>query len=186
MVFPDRIFKRAVKEKRGLQPFLSLFICVLTFAAGGIYLFKVFQFPPVEIRLVTALLIILSTYVISIILTAVLSSFFNRVYSITIKLKGQPIRSDFRGNFLCHLHTFPYWMFLLFLYLLLSDVDIHTGWIVLLVCFIIRILDIEARLMKVVYKLRLIQGYVIVFVELVSISMGMGLGSLIISFRSCR
>jgi len=186
LLFPDGIFKRIIREKDTFRPFISILISSVFLSTLSIFLFKVCRLPQVSIRPNEAVLIVAGVYFLVIVLTAALSIFFNWLYSIAIRLKTQRLSSDFAGNFLCHIHVVPLWLFLVFLTVLTTDKDINGFLLSIAVCFTIRLLDIEARLIKIVYKLRLIQAYVIVFFEFILIVCGIGLGPLIVTLISSR
>ncbi|MCP4650553.1 MAG: hypothetical protein GY853_10800 [PVC group bacterium] len=184
LVFPDGIFKNVVKKEAALKVFFSTAISVVALTTLAVFLFKTYKRPEIIITSHTLFSIIISVYCSIIIIGAALSWFFNWIYSISVERRGWPVGSNFVGNFLCHIYMMPFWGMLIFLYTSIVPKTMNIGWIVVMVFYTIRILDIEARLIKVVYKLRLIQGYTIVFSQLVLIGIGMGLGSFLVSLIS--
>ncbi|MFH2137564.1 MAG: hypothetical protein ABII88_03515 [Candidatus Omnitrophota bacterium] len=184
LVFPDGVFKNTVNNESVIDSFIALFVSNIIMVSGMFYLFKKFKLPELIIPLGTMGLIIVAMYFATILLTAALSWFFNWIYSLAIERRGGPVSSNFVGNFLCHLYIMPMWIFMVLLYSYFNDKIMSVGWVLFIVLFMIRLFDIEARLLKIIYKLRLIQGYTIVFLQLLLIGIGMGLGSLIESFVS--
>ncbi len=178
LFFPDRILKRTIREESAFMPLMSLLISSVFFASLGLYCVKKFIIiiANFKIHLPAALLIILCFYFIAIIVTAALSVFFDWIYTNTVIVKNNRVSANFLGNFLCHTYVFPLWVVVFFAYIMFPKASDSLIVNSLSLALVIRLLDIEARLIKIVYGLRLIQGYILVFMELILVLLGMGIG----------
>ena len=181
LICPDRIFKNAVKKEAAFEVIISLFVTTLVMTPGLMNLFKIVRIPTFTINGSTLLLIMLSTFCVFILISAVMSWFFNWLYSLAIERRAGLVTSNFTGSFICHMYVIPYWALLGTLHSILSGKSIEVWWVLVSVLFAIRLLDIEARLIKVVYRMRLIKGYAVVLAQLLLIGLGMGLGSFIVN-----
>jgi len=179
LLSPDSIFKRTIKEESAVKPLISLFISCMFFTIVALYLIKKAAKPAVEIIMVQELMFILCAFFSCVLITAAISGFFNWVYSLMIKKGTEVLEPDFLSSFCCHAYVIPLWMFLLFVHIFFSIWYKNIIVIICVMIFIIRLLDIEARLLKTMYKLRLIQGYVIIFIQMLLLSLGAGIGFLI-------
>lgn len=177
LIFPDKIFKKILKEDISLRTFISIFISMSVLVTFGVYLFKIIRGPAIMVTWINFLTVFSSLYFIVIIASSAISLFFDWVYTLAIKVKNRPIESNFAGNFLCHLYILPFWFFLIFLFI---NLKINWWSILLFAGLIIRFLDIETRLIKVVYRLGLIQGYLIMLLEVLFIWVGINLGGVLI------
>ncbi|MDD5747124.1 MAG: hypothetical protein PHO30_07680 [Candidatus Omnitrophica bacterium] len=179
VLFPDSVFKKSVNAKTAFSAVGSLSLSSVFLVGVGLFGLKTFVHPNVEVTFLRAVAVIFGLWVMLIFLTAAMSWFLNSVYAGTIRIKGKPLDTDFFGNFLCRSYVIPWWVGLGFFYIAFLDRHESTAGILVFVLGGIRLLDIEARLVKVVYKLRLIQGYAVVFVEVLFIAAGMIVGSLL-------
>ena len=165
LLFPDRIFKRAVKDEDAFKPLTSLLFSAVLFSSLGIYILKNFTYFKLSISVLQVFLVILSVFFVFILLTSAVSGLLNWVYLMTFRIKSKKITSDFLGNFCTHAYIVPIWMFLIFLHIAFYGMQRNIFFIVLFVAAIVRLLDLEARLVKAVYKMRLMQGYLLVFLQ---------------------
>jgi len=172
LFFPDGIFKRAVNVEDAFKPLTSLLFSAFLFSSVGIYVLKHFTYYKFSISLPQVFLISLSVFFIFIIVTSAVSGLLNWGYSTTLRHKGRKIEPDFLGSFCAHTYTIPLWLFLIFLHIVLYRIQDNVFVIVLSIAAIIRLLDIEARLVKVVYKMRLVQGYMLVFLQTMLLTLG--------------
>ena len=179
LLFPDGIFKRAVNDEDAFKPLTSLLFSALLFSSMGIYVLKYFTYYKFSISLAQVCLVILSVFFIFIIITSAMSGLLDWGYSTTLRHKGRKIAPDFLGSFCAHAYTVPLWMFLIFLHIVLYKLQDNVFIIILSAAVIIRLLDIEARLVKVVYKMRLVQGYMLVFLQTMLLFLGVFIGYLI-------
>ncbi len=176
LLFPDRIFKQAVKDEDGLKPLTSLLFASFLFSTIGMFVLKKFTYFKLSLSVPQIFLVIFIVFFVAVFVTAAISGLFNWVYSMTILLKKKKIKSDFLGNFCTHAYTVPLWMFLIFMHIVLERVGGNIWLIIVSVSVIIRLLDLEARLVKAVYKMRLIQGYLLVFLQTLLLFLGSTLG----------
>lgn len=172
LFFPDDILKRAVNDEDAFKPLTSLLFSAFLFSSVGIYVLKHFTYYKFSISLPQAFLVSLSVFFIFIIVTSAVSGFLNWGYSTTLRLKGRKIEPDFLGSFCAHAYIVPLWLFLTFLHIVLYGIQDNVFCIVLSLAAIIRLLDIEARLVKVVYKMHLVQGYMLVFLQTMLLFLG--------------
>ena len=176
LLFPDSIFKQAVKDEEAIKPLTSLLLFAFIFSTLGIYVLKEFTYFKFSISTAQVFLVILCVFFIFILLTAALSGLFNWAYSTTIRIKGKKIRADFLGSFCAHAYSVPLWIFLVFLHIVLEKSQENIVLIIVSVAVILRLLDIEARLLKAVYKMRLMQGYLVVCLQTMLLLLGSSLG----------
>ncbi len=176
LLFPDRIFKRAVKDEDAFKPLISLLFSAVLFSSVGIYVLKNFTYFKLTISVSQVFLVILSVFFVFILVTSAVSGILNWVYPMTLRIRSKKITDDFLGNFCAHAYTIPLWMFLIFLHIVLYRVQDNIFFIALSIAAIIRLLDVEARLVKAVYKMRLMQGYVLVFLQTMLFSLGSFIG----------
>ena len=176
LLFPDRVFKKAVKDEDALKPLTSLLFFAFIFSTLGIYVLKKFTYFKLSISAVQVFLVIFSVFFIFVLVTAALGGFLNWVYCAAIRIKSKKIKSDFLGSFCTHAYTVPLWMFLFFLHIVLERAQGNVVLIIVSAAAIIRLLDIEARLVKAVYKLRLMQGYLLVCLQTLLLFLGIFLG----------
>ncbi len=179
LFFPDAIFKRAVDDEEVFSPLTSLLFSSMIFSVLGIYIMKNFTYFKFTISVLQIFLVVLIVFFIFILVTSALSGFLNWVYSMTLRIKSKKITPDFLGSFCAHAYIVPLWMFLMFLYVVLYEIPVNVFFLVLFVAVIIRLLDLEARLVKTVYKMRLIQSYVLVFLQTLMLSLGGFIGYLL-------
>lgn len=182
LVCPDRIFKDAVNKKATTEAMFSLFIITMILVPLFINIFKEVRIPSLNVTFSTIILMMFSMFFGLVLFTAGISWFFNWLYSLAIERRGGLVASDFKGNFLCHINVIPYWVMICVLHSIFYGKEVQIWWVLLSVLFTIRLLDIEARLIKVVYRMRLIQGYTVVLAQLLLIGLGMGMGSFIVTF----
>jgi len=178
ILFPDAVFKKSVSAKTALPALGSLLLFSAFLVGAGLMSMKKFIHPLVDVSLPLAAAEIFGLWALFVLLVAAVSWFLNGVYAGTIRIKGRPLDTDFVGNFLCRAYVVPWWVALGFFYFVFVDRHETTAGILVFVLSSVRLLDIEARLVKVVYKLRLIQGYAVVCVEVLLIAAGMIIGSL--------
>ncbi len=176
LLFPDRIFKRAVKDEDAFKPLNSLLFSAVLFSSLGIYLLKNFTYFKLKISVLQVFLVILSVFFVFILVTSAVSGLLNWVYSMTLRIKSKKITSDFLGSFCTHAYTVPLWLFLIFLHIVLYTTWDNIFFIALSVAAMIRLLDLEARLVKAVYKMRLMQGYMLVFLQTLLFFLGSFIG----------
>jgi len=176
----DKIFKKTVREKNVFGSFRALFFSVLILNAAGICLFKILRGQAISFSLYQGLLLLISVYPLVIVSNGILSLFFDWLYSRTIKIKDRFLSSDFVDNYLVHLYILPFWFFAVFLFL---NIRLNSKWILIPIILLVRILDIEARAIKIVYNLRLAQAYTIIFAKMSLISIGAGFGYLLNNLR---
>lgn len=176
LLFPDRIFKGAVKNEDALKPLASLLFTAALFSSLGLYVLKNFTYFKLSLSITQSLLVILSVFFVFIIATSAVSGLLNWMYSITLRVKSKGIEPDFLGSFCVHAYTVPLWLFLIFLHIVLYTRHDNVLFIVISVAAIIRLLDLEARLVKAVYKLHLMQSYALVFLQTLLICLGSLIG----------
>jgi len=174
-VWPDLVFKRAIQAESAFEPLVSLLLFASIFIGLGLRLILQFSSYTLNLRFPTALLMIFSVFFIFVLLTAAISVFLNWVYSACIKIGKKKIQSDFLSSFCCHAYIMPIWLFLISIYLFLPSLEKTTLFAVSAVLLMIRLLDLEARLVKAVYGFRLIQSYLLVFGQLLLVVFGASL-----------
>ncbi|MFH1460023.1 MAG: hypothetical protein ABIG64_06590 [Candidatus Omnitrophota bacterium] len=175
LFFPDLIFKKIIKEKSPFNSLISLLITALFFSSIGIFIYKKMIIPDLVIFLPIACLIIFCVFFLFILITALISFILDWIYLISFKFKGNNLPSDFFANFMAHAQVTPLWIFIIFLHVIFYAKQIPLIFTLLFVLIILRLLDIEARLVKTVYKLRLIQGYLMVLIQSILFLMGMAI-----------
>ncbi|MBU1086213.1 MAG: hypothetical protein KKD05_01700 [Candidatus Omnitrophica bacterium] len=174
-VWPDLVFKYAIQAETAFEPLVSLLLFASIFTALGLRLIQQFSSYTLNLRFATALLIIFSVFFIFVLITAAISVFLNWVYSACIKIGKKKIQADFLSSFCCHAYIMPIWLFLISIYLFLPNLEKTTLFGISAVLLMIRLLDIEARLIKAIYGFRLIQSYLLVFVQLILVVFGASL-----------
>jgi len=172
---PDSIFKYTKKAESAFEPLVSLLLFAGFSTILGLKLIWFFNLYELNLLFSTALLIVFIVFFIFILLNAAISGLLDWIYSCGIKLGKKSIPSDFLGSFCCHAYIMPVWLFLVSMYLFLPDLKQSSLFAIFAVLLMIRLLDIEARLVKAVYELRLIQSYVLVFFQLICIVFGASL-----------
>ncbi|MCK4994084.1 MAG: hypothetical protein KAS13_03450 [Candidatus Omnitrophica bacterium] len=182
LLFPDSIFKKAVKDEDALKPLTSLLFSAFIFSALGIYVLKKFTYFKLNISALQVFLGIFFVFFVFILVTAFLSGLLNWVYSAALRIKKKKIVPDFLGSFCTHAYIVPLWMFLIFLHIVLYRIQDNVFLLILSIAVIIRFLDIEARLVKAVYKMRLMQGYMLVFLQTLLLFMGSFIGYALSNF----
>ncbi|MBU4304112.1 MAG: hypothetical protein KJ893_00575 [Candidatus Omnitrophica bacterium] len=176
LFFPDGVLKKTISAVSPGNVFVSVFIFTACATSVLIFAVKKYAMPMLEILPAAELLLIVAVYIMNTIVAAALSGFLNWIYSSAVKIKGRLLVSNFLYNFLCRSYLVPIWAAGFFTYLFFADAGDNPAVTGVLICLAIRLLDIEARLVKRVYELRLIQGYLIVFIELLLLLSGFGIG----------
>ncbi len=173
--YPDSIFKYTKKAESAFEPLISLLLFAGLSMALGLKLIHTFQLYQLNMSFFTALLIVFTIFFVFILLNAAVSGLLDWIYSFGVKMGKKNISSDFLGSFCCHAYILPVWIFLVSMYLFLPDLKKSHLFEIGAVLLMIRLLDIEARLLKAVYGFRLIQSYVLVFLQLLCIVFGASL-----------
>ncbi|MFH1092540.1 MAG: hypothetical protein V1739_00135 [Candidatus Omnitrophota bacterium] len=176
LLFPDRIFKGAVKGEDAFKPLTSLLFSAVLFSTLGIYVLKNFTYFKLSLSITQSWLVILSVFFVFILATSAVSGLLNWMYSMTLRVKSKEIEPDFLGSFCVHAYTVPLWLFLIFLHIVLYGKHDNILFIVISAAVMIRLLDLEARLVKAVYKMRLMQSYALVFLQTLLICLGSLIG----------
>ncbi|MBU0634291.1 MAG: hypothetical protein KKB82_05965 [Candidatus Omnitrophica bacterium] len=179
LIFPDGIFKKTVKDKDITRPLVSLFIASVFLTAALLYIFKIVQAPGLALSPKVSFMAPVFVYFAVIVVTFAVSFFLDLLYTKSIRFRGRLFHSDLTGHFLCQVYVVPWVMFLFFLWSITAQLVLNPASSFIFVCFVIRIMDIEARLVKIVYRTRLIQAYIIIFIEFMLITLGMGIGFLL-------
>lgn len=184
LLFPDGIFKQAVKDEDALKPLTSLLFFAFLFSTLGLYILKNFTYFKLSITFPQVLLISFTVFFIFILLNSALSGLLNWGYSITLRVKNKKIRPDFLGSFCAHAYVVPLWLSLIFIHIIVPRIQNNILFMLISLIVIIRLLDIEARLVKAVYKMRLMQGYLVVFFQTMLLFLGSVMGYAITYFIS--
>lgn len=179
LLSPDGIFKRTIKEESAIKPLLSLLISSAFFTILAVYMLKKATNLGVKFLLIQEVMLILSAFFSCVLITAAVSGFFNWVYSLMVKKGSKVLEPDFLSSFCCRAYVIPWWVFLLFVHLFFSSSYKNIIVVVCVLIFVVRLLDIEARLLKTVYKLKLIQGYALILLQMVLLLSGASMGFLI-------
>ncbi|RKY37621.1 MAG: hypothetical protein DRP78_00530 [Candidatus Omnitrophota bacterium] len=181
LLCPDCVFEKCNKQQRFFNALISVFFSNLFFSSLCIYSFFKNNLPFLKIKINMILLLILNLYFIIIICSAILSYFLDRFYPSALKIKGLSMDSNLSKHFLCRIYVLPLWFLLLYIYLIMvsNNNDINIIGYIFIIIMLLRILDVEARLIKVVYNIKLAQAYLIISVEAWLISIGVGIGWII-------
>jgi hypothetical protein len=174
-IFPDDVFKYTIKSASAFEPLISLLLFSSFLTGLGMKL--IHKFAPQELNLAfpSALLAVLTIFFGFILATAAISGFSDWLYCAGVKIGKKQINSDFLSSFCCHAYIVPTWIFILALYLCLPVLEKSPIFIIIAVFSMIRLLDLEARLIKAVYGLRLIQSYVLIFLEMSIVVFGVSM-----------
>ena len=174
-LLPDEVFKYTIKAESAFEPLISLLLFASFSTVLGIKLLHKFALYKLSLTFPVALLGILSIFFMFILVTAAISGLSDWVYFSSVKIGRKKINSDFLSSFCCHAYIMPFWLFLLAVYLFLPALEQSSIFLIIAVFFIIRLLDMEARLIKAVYGLRLIQSYAIVFIQMILVVLGISM-----------
>ncbi|MCG2712119.1 MAG: hypothetical protein L6416_07345 [Candidatus Omnitrophica bacterium] len=179
LLFPDTIFKQAVKDEDAFKPLTSLLFSAVLFSSLGLFVLKNFTYFKLSLSVPQVFLVILSVFFVLILVTSAVSGLLNWVYLLTLRFKSKKIIPDFLGSFCAHAYTVPVWLFLIFLHIVMQRSQDNIFFMVLSVIVILRLLDLEARLVKTVYKIRLMQSYMLVFLQTLLFSLGSFIGNVL-------
>lgn len=174
-IAPDEVFKYTIKTESAFEPLVSLLIFAGISTALGITLIHKFAFYALSLTFSSALLGVFIIFFIFILAAAAISGFSDWIYCSGIKIGKKKINSDFLSSFCCHAYIIPFWLFLLAVYLCLPDLEKSSVFVICAVFLIIRLLDMEARIIKAVYGLRLIQSYLLVFLQIIVFVFGISI-----------
>ncbi|MBU1043754.1 MAG: hypothetical protein KJ915_05080 [Candidatus Omnitrophica bacterium] len=174
-ISPDSVFKNTIKAESAFEPIISLLLFAGIFTAFGLQLIEQFASYKLNPQFPVALLVVFFVFFIFILLNAGISIFLDWVYTVCIKIRKEKLQSDFLSSFCCHAYIMPIWIFLISIYLFLPNLEKTTIFVIIAVLLMIRLLDIEARMIKAIYGVRLIQSYLLVFVQLILVVFGASL-----------
>ncbi|MBI4846079.1 MAG: hypothetical protein HY810_06375 [Candidatus Omnitrophica bacterium] len=177
LLFPDKVFKKIIKDIPVFDVLISLLLFVLLISGWIFKGIDITDFLDITISPAKIILIILAVFFLLIMLIALISVFLDWLYSVGLRVKGQRLCSDFIGSFLCHAQVIPLWFFLGIYFFIHPHMKIHSLSMIGGIIFIARLLDIEARLLKAVYNLRMIQAYLVVFMTVLLILLGGMIGN---------
>ncbi|MFH1063284.1 MAG: hypothetical protein V1747_10445 [Candidatus Omnitrophota bacterium] len=184
-ILPDEVFNYTKKAESAFEPLVSLLLFSSISTALGIKLIHKFAAYEFNLTFSLALLGVLTIFFLFILATAAISGLLDWVYFSGVKIGKKKIKSDFLSSFCCHAYIMPFWLFLLAIYLFLPALEKSSIFVISAVFFMIRLLDMEARLIKAVYGLRLIQSYVLVFLQIILVVLGISMAYFSKDIISC-
>ncbi len=181
LIFPDRVFRSIVSKARPYDVFLSLLVSCTVFVSLLTWMVRM-KMPQLVFPWQYIFLAAIFCYCSLVVFSAAISFMTDWIYVTFLSARKLKPEHDFLNNFLCRTLTLPFLAFLLYMHVLFYE-NIAGGPLLFLVCILLlRILDVQARLIKLVYHVRLIQGYTLVFINTVFFSLGMFLAAKISSF----
>ena len=161
----DSVFERTVENESAFEPLFSLLLFSSILMPISLFLINSFAVYQLHLPLNIIILWTMVLFFFLVLVTAAISGLLDWIYSWTIKIGKQNIQADFLSSFCCHSYVIPAAVFLMAIYLLLPELKQTVYFRVAAVLMLLKLADIEARLLKTVYKLRLIQSYVLLFIQ---------------------
>jgi hypothetical protein len=175
-LYPDQVLKQTVEKESAFEPLISLLMFSAVITPVSINIADYYALYDLAFPMPILLLAIFAVFFTLILLTAAVSFLFDWLYSTGIRIGKKNIKPDFLGSFCTHAYLMPAWFFLLIIYLFFPALKYNSLFQIAAVFMMIRLLDIESRLIKAVYNFRLIQSYVLVFLQMLLVVLGVSIG----------
>ena len=163
-LFPDRVFVSTISRTRPGDAFFSLLVSSSVFMALLVYIIKQ-KMPNMFFAPNMVFLSMIFAYCSLIVFIAAVSFLTDWIYVTFLSTGHLKIKNNFLDNFLCRTFTMPFWVFIFCLHVIFYARIAAGPWLFFMSVVVLRLLDIEARLIRRVYDVKLILGYTLVFVS---------------------
>ena len=176
LVQPDKTFGRVLLRRDIVAASVTMGLATSISAVGVMALFKSIRVPSLVIPVGLGAGIALGSWAAGMFLCSAGSVLLDAVYGVALTVNGRPLASDRRGHWCARACITPWWLlfFCLLAWLPLPRVSFLS--LAVIIAAALRLLDLEARLLAHVYRMPLMQAYVVVLMEAIFIIIGVMLG----------
>ncbi|MCM8813354.1 MAG: hypothetical protein NC924_05385 [Candidatus Omnitrophica bacterium] len=174
---PTALFKHIVRQRRFIPVAAAVMLAAVAFVVGTVYILRKPLFvvvPRSPLLVAQAVLIVFSGLLLSALVWSVIA---HGMYAWALRRWGRGVPADYYAHFLCRCVVMPWWMVILALLIAQGPHPLPPWLAVALALLLCRVLDIEARLLDIVYNFSGILGYIVIFSALVFFSAGILLGA---------